>query len=107
MRRSTTSRSRTRERRCRWADRGRRAGSGTLRSAREHIDALDLWPADPVRDVSRLYRRWAYESAALDLALQQAGQSLADVVDRAPQPVTFVMSSRLPDDPPTTTKLRK
>jgi L-alanine-DL-glutamate epimerase-like enolase superfamily enzyme len=82
------------------------AGSWTLRSFREHIDSLDLWPSPPVRDVSRLYRRWAYESAALDLALQQAGRSLADVLGRSPQPVRFVMSSRLPDDPPTTTKLR-
>jgi L-alanine-DL-glutamate epimerase-like enolase superfamily enzyme len=82
------------------------AGSWTLRSFREHIDSLNLWPADPTRDVSRLYRRWAYESAALDLALQQAGRSLAAVVRREPQPVAFVMSSRLPDDPPTTTKLR-
>jgi L-alanine-DL-glutamate epimerase-like enolase superfamily enzyme len=82
------------------------AGSWTLRSFRAHIDTLDLWPTDPVRDVSRLYRRWAYESAALDLALQQAGRSLADVLGREPQPVAFVMSSRLPDDPPTTKKLR-
>jgi L-alanine-DL-glutamate epimerase-like enolase superfamily enzyme len=82
------------------------AGSWTLRSFREHIDSLNLWPADPVRDVSRLYRRWAYESAALDLALQQAGRSLADVLGRRPQPVNFVMSSRLPDDPPSSTKLR-
>jgi L-alanine-DL-glutamate epimerase-like enolase superfamily enzyme len=82
------------------------AGDWTLRSFREHIDSLNLWPAEPVRDVSKLYRRWAYESAALDLALQQAGRSLADVLGREPQPVAFVMSSRLPDDPPTTTKLR-
>jgi hypothetical protein len=82
------------------------AGSWTLRSFREHIDTLDLWPAEPVREVSKLYRRWAYESAALDLALEQAGRSLADVLGREPGPVAFVMSSRLPDDPPTTTKLR-
>jgi L-alanine-DL-glutamate epimerase-like enolase superfamily enzyme len=82
------------------------AGEWTVRSFRAHIDTLNLWPADPTRDVSRLYRRWAYESAALDLALQQAGRSLADVLAREPQPVDFVMSTRLPDDPPTTTKLR-
>lgn len=82
------------------------AGDWTVRSFREHIDALDLWPVEPVREVSKLYRRWAYESAALDLALQQAGRSLADALARAPKPVEFVMSSRLPDDPPTTTKLR-
>jgi L-alanine-DL-glutamate epimerase-like enolase superfamily enzyme len=82
------------------------AGSWTLQSFREHLDSLDLWPTPPVREVSQLYRRWAYESAALDLALQQAGRSLADVLGRDPQPVTFVMSTRLPDDPPTTAKLR-
>ncbi|MEA2425796.1 MAG: hypothetical protein QOH13_2206 [Thermoleophilaceae bacterium] len=73
------------------------AGSYTLRSFREHIDSLDLWPAEPVRDVSKLYRRWAYESAALDLALRQAGTSLAAAVNRAPRPVEFVMSKRLQD----------
>jgi L-alanine-DL-glutamate epimerase-like enolase superfamily enzyme len=82
-------------------------GDWTLRSFREHIDTLELWPAEPVRAVSKLYRRWAYESAALDLALQQAGRSLADALGREPQPVNFVMSSRLPDEPPTTAKLRK
>ncbi|HEX4719506.1 MAG TPA: hypothetical protein VH300_13315 [Thermoleophilaceae bacterium] len=82
-------------------------GSWTLRSFREHIDTLNLWPTEPVREVSKLYRRWAYESAALDLALEQAGRSLADVVGRDPQPVVFVMSSRLPDDPPSTAKLRR
>ena len=35
-------------------------------------------PAPPVREVSRLYRRWGFESAALDLALRQAGRSLAE-----------------------------
>ena len=82
------------------------AGEWTLRSFREHIDSLELWPSPPVREVSKLYRRWAYESAALDLALQQAGRSLADVVGRDAKPVEFVMSTRLPDDPPTTAKLR-
>ena len=38
------------------------------------------------------YRQWGLESAALDLALRQAGRSLADVVGREPGPVTFVVS---------------
>jgi L-alanine-DL-glutamate epimerase-like enolase superfamily enzyme len=83
------------------------AGTWTVRSFREHIDTLDLWPAEPVRDVSRLYRRWAYESAALDLALQQDGHSLAEVLGRDGDAVEFVMSTRLPGDPPTTEKLRR
>ena len=49
------------------------AGEHTLGSFSELVGGLDLFPAEPVRDVSRLYRRWAYESAALDLALRQAG----------------------------------
>ena len=42
----------------------------------------------------RPYRRWAFESAALDLALRQAGRSLADVLGRA-RPLNFVVSMRL------------
>jgi hypothetical protein len=40
------------------------------------------------------YRRWGLESAALDLALRQAGLSLAEAVGRDPQPVRFVVSQR-------------
>ena len=40
------------------------------------------------------YRRWGLESAALDLALRQAGRSLAEAVGRDPRPVTFVVSQR-------------
>src|SRR5687767_2165389 len=38
------------------------------------------------------YRPWGLESAALDLALRQAGLSLAEAVGREPQPVCFVVS---------------
>ena len=38
------------------------------------------------------YRPWGLESAALDLALRQAGRSLADALEREPQPVRFVVS---------------
>jgi hypothetical protein len=48
-----------------------------------------------VREVSRLYRRWAFESAALDLALRQAGRPLAQAVSRDARPVNFVVSMRL------------
>jgi hypothetical protein len=43
---------------------------------------------------SRDYRRWAFESAALDLGLQQAGRSLADAAGREAQAVRFVLSTR-------------
>jgi hypothetical protein len=38
------------------------------------------------------YRRWALESAALDLALRQAGLSLGEALGRQARPVTFVKS---------------
>ena len=41
------------------------------------------------------YRRWAMESAALDLALRQAGTSLGDAIGRTPKPVRFVVSTRI------------
>ncbi len=40
------------------------------------------------------YRRWGLESAALDLALRQAGTSLAGLLGIEPQPVRFVVSQR-------------
>ena len=42
-------------------------------------------------------RRWGFESAALDLALRQAGRSLYETLEREPQDVTFVVSTALPD----------
>ena len=41
------------------------------------------------------YRRWALESAALDLALRQAGTSLGEAIGKTPQPVRFVVSTRV------------
>src|SRR5919112_2312446 len=70
------------------------------------IHTLELFPAEPVRDVSRLYRRWSFESAALDLALRQAGTSLHEHLGITPQPVHFVVSLRL-GDPPTIEPLRR
>ena len=46
------------------------------------------------------YRRWGVESAALDLALRQAGTSLHAILGRDVQSVTFVVSSRM-GEPPT------
>jgi hypothetical protein len=70
-------------------------GYATLGEFCELMGDLDTFPAEPQRDVSRLYRRWAFESAALDLALRQAGKGLAEVVGREPRPVNFVASMRL------------
>jgi L-alanine-DL-glutamate epimerase-like enolase superfamily enzyme len=66
----------------------------------DHVAQLDLWPRPPVREASVLYRRWAYESAALDLALRQNGMSLHEALGREPRPVNFVVSLRL-GKPPT------
>ena len=71
------------------------AGSYTLDSFSKRLEETELWPAPPVRDTSIDYRRWAFESAALDLALAQAGRSLADVLEREPRPLNFVVSMRL------------
>ncbi len=70
-------------------------GFSTLGEFCEMVGELDTFPAEPQRDVSRRYRRWAFESAALDLALRQAGKGLAEALGREPRPVTFVCSMRL------------
>jgi hypothetical protein len=70
-------------------------GSFTLDSFSKRLDEVELWPSPPVREPSIDYRRWAFESAALDLALRQAGTSLPEAVGREPRPVNFVVSTRL------------
>ena len=70
-------------------------GEWTLRSFSEQLEELDLWPEPPGMAAFRDYRRWAFESAALDLALRQAGRSLADALGLTPRPVRFVVSMRL------------
>jgi hypothetical protein len=77
------------------------AGEHTLDSLSKLLEGLDLFPSPPEREVSVSYRRWAFESAALDLALRQAGKSLHEVLEREPRPVNFVVSMRLgSQDPP-------
>jgi hypothetical protein len=70
-------------------------GSWTLDSFSEHLAAQPLFEHPPEREVYVSYRRWGFESAALDLALRQAGLSLADAVGRDLRPLTFVSSMRL------------
>ena len=83
------------------------AGRHTLDGFSRLLGELDLFPAPPNREVSRLYRRWGFESAGLDLALRQAGRSLADAVGRTPRPVTFVVSLRLGEPPTMAPVLRR
>ena len=75
------------------------AGEYTLDSFSDALEEGDLWPAPPERETSRHYRRWAFESAALDLALRQAGTDLGSVLDRRYDPVRFVVSTQLPEGP--------
>jgi L-alanine-DL-glutamate epimerase-like enolase superfamily enzyme len=75
------------------------SGEYTLGEFCALIESLDLFPVAPQREVSRLYRRWTFHSAALDLALRQAGQPLHAVLGREPRPVTFVVSLRLGEPP--------
>ena len=70
------------------------AGEWTLASFSDALQIEEPW------------RRWAYESAALDLALRQARQSLAEAVGREPQPVKFVVSPGL-GTPPTSEVVRR
>ncbi len=82
------------------------AGRFTLASFAERLGELSLFPQPPQREVSERYRRWAYESAALDLALRQAQRSLHDALEREPQPVRFVVSLRL-GEPPSLEPIRR
>ncbi len=63
------------------------AGSSTFAEFSDRLDGIDLFPAGPPErgEVSVDYRRWAFESAALDLALRQAGTNLAAALGREPE----------------------
>jgi hypothetical protein len=63
----------------------RERGASTLDALSQLLDGYDL--SD--------YRRWAFESAALCLALRQNGTSLGRLVGREYGPVRFVVSTRL------------
>ena len=60
------------------------------------VGGLDLFGGiEPEHPASLHYRRWAYESAALDLALRQAGAPLHEALGLDPKPLNFVCSTRL------------
>ena len=60
------------------------SGTWTLDELSQRLEPLELPD----------YRRWAFESSALDLALRQAGRSLGDAVGREYRPLRFVVSTR-------------
>jgi hypothetical protein len=75
------------------------AGTWSLHDYSIRLNELDLFDVEPQMAASRDYRRWAFESAALDLALRQAGRSLAEVLGREFHPVRFVASTRAEIEP--------
>jgi hypothetical protein len=81
------------------------AGEWTLDSFSAHLDGLPLFEAEPQMHAFLDYRRWAYESAALDLALRQRGVTLGEAVGRQLRAVNYVVSMRL-GEPPTLDRLK-
>jgi hypothetical protein len=55
---------------------------------------LELWDGDPENHTGRDHRRWAFESAGLDLALRQNERGLGQALGRSELPVRFVVSTR-------------
>jgi len=68
------------------------AGRRTLAEWSAELDAVNLCPVPPSVPEARDYRRWAYESALLDLGLRQAGLTLAGALGRDAAPVRFCAS---------------
>ena len=69
-------------------------GRTTLGELSSQLDGLRLFETEPKMPAWADYRRWAFESAALDLALQQNDLSLGAAVERNYHPVRFVVSTR-------------
>jgi hypothetical protein len=70
------------------------AGTWSFEDVSRHLDELELWGGDPDNHAGQDYRRWAFESAALDLALCQNELGLGEALGRAERPVRFVVSTR-------------
>lgn len=91
------------------------AGSYEFDGFSSVLEATDLWPEEPEQHHARAFRRWAFEAAALDLALTQADATLGEVLDleadrretsgrargetasREADPVRFVVSTGVED----------
>jgi hypothetical protein len=69
-------------------------GVMTLAELSASLDEVTLFPSGPRMAASADYRRWALESAALDLALRQNGLGLGDAFEGEQRPVRFVVSTR-------------
>src|SRR5262249_19167186 len=70
-------------------------GRWRLASFSESLEGFDFFESAPegaVQDGAAYdYRRWAWESAALDLALSQAASTLGEVGNRVQRPVRYVV----------------
>ncbi|WP_380676031.1 hypothetical protein [Salinigranum sp. GCM10025319] len=76
-------------------------GEYTLGEFSNQLSEIDFFFGDePGQSIFHNYRQWAFESAALDLALKQADTNLAEQLGRTYEPVRFVVSTRL-EEPPT------
>ncbi len=75
-------------------------GAWSLESFCDHLASVDPFAVPPEWEPARRWRNWAFESAALDLALAQAGLPLHEALGRSPAPLRFVNSLGL-GDPPT------
>ena len=85
------------------------SGQFTIATFADRVRSLELFPRPTERPEFRLYRNWAFDSAALDLALRQAEVSLHEALGREPRPLRFVASLRLGEPPslaPLTRRLR-
>jgi len=72
------------------------AGSWAVGGFSRHLGGLDLFPGGPPQqEFFRFYRRWGFESAALDLALRQQSLSLGAALGLEYRPLRFVLSTRL------------
>lgn len=72
---------------------------GTLADFLSHLDTLGMLSEPTEHELQLNWRRWTFESAALDLALRQSATSLPEVLGRMPRPLTFVTSFGLGDPP--------
>jgi hypothetical protein len=62
------------------------AGTWTIEDVSYRLQELE--------ELAEGYRRWAFESAALDLALRQNGLGLGQALEREERPIHFVVSTR-------------
>jgi hypothetical protein len=74
------------------------AGMFTLAEFSRWLDGVPLFAQAPTVLAAQCYRRWAFESAALDLALKQRGQALSQALGLPMRPVRYVVSLGLDRD---------